>query len=78
MSIVDTIGKHVALTPAGHNFKGLCPFHDEKTASFNVSPERNAFKCFGCGAQGDADTFGSAEGIVDAEPLGPASPSARP
>ncbi len=55
--IVDVVGEHVALKPRGRNFIGLCPFHKEKTPSFNVNPERQIFKCFGCGAGGDAIKF---------------------
>ena len=55
--ILDVVGEYVALTPAGKNHKGLCPFHSEKTPSFFVSPERNWFHCYGCGAKGDAITF---------------------
>ena len=51
--IVELISQHVSLKKAGRNFKGLCPFHDEKTPSFMVSPERQIFKCFGCGKGGD-------------------------
>jgi len=51
--IVELISSGVALKKAGRNFKGLCPFHDEKTPSFMVSPERQIFKCFGCGEGGD-------------------------
>jgi DNA primase len=50
--IVDVISSYVSLNRAGRQFKGLCPFHNEKTASFHVTPERQAFKCFGCGAGG--------------------------
>jgi DNA primase len=54
-SIVDVISESVTLRPAGGgNLKGLCPFHDEKTPSFNVSATRNVFYCHGCGAGGDA------------------------
>ncbi|WP_412540145.1 DNA primase [Longispora sp. K20-0274] len=57
-SIVDVISEHVTLKSAGGgNMKGLCPFHDEKSASFNVSSARNVFYCFGCGAGGDAISF---------------------
>ncbi len=57
-SIVDVISEHVTLKPAGGgNVKGLCPFHDEKTPSFNVSPARNVYFCHGCGAGGDALKF---------------------
>jgi len=54
VDIVELIqGSGVALKKAGRNFKGLCPFHEEKTASFMVSPERQIFKCFGCQEGGD-------------------------
>ncbi|MGY0231595.1 DNA primase [Longispora urticae] len=57
-SIADVISEHVTLKSAGGgNLKGLCPFHDEKSASFNVSSARNVFYCFGCGAGGDAISF---------------------
>jgi DNA primase len=57
-SIVDVISEHVTLKAAGGgNVKGLCPFHDEKTPSFNVSPARNVYFCHGCGAGGDALKF---------------------
>jgi DNA primase len=57
-SIVDVISEHVTLKPAGGgNVKGLCPFHDEKTPSFNVSASRNVYFCHGCGAGGDAIRF---------------------
>jgi DNA primase len=51
--IVQLISEAVALKKAGRNFKGLCPFHDEKTPSFIVSSERQIFKCFGCQTGGD-------------------------
>src|SRR5262245_19367066 len=64
-SIVDVISERVTLKPAGGgNVKGLCPFHDEKTPSFNVSAARNVFFCHGCGAGGDAIKF-----VMDAEHL---------
>jgi DNA primase len=57
-SIVDVISEQVTLKPAGGgNLKGLCPFHDEKSPSLNVSSARNVFFCFGCGAGGDAIKF---------------------
>ncbi len=56
-SIVDVVGDKVKLTKAGSNFNGLCPFHNEKTPSFMVSPAKNIFKCFGCGKSGDSVQF---------------------
>jgi hypothetical protein len=55
--LVDLIGGRVTLKRAGSNHKGLCPFHDEKTASFTVSADKGFFKCFGCGAYGNAIDF---------------------
>ncbi|MBV9487709.1 MAG: DNA primase, partial [Frankiaceae bacterium] len=56
--IEQVIGDHVALRSAGGGrLKGLCPFHDEKTPSFTVNPSLGFYKCFGCGASGDAITF---------------------
>jgi len=55
--IVGLIGRYVELKKAGRSFKGLCPFHDEKTPSFNVTPDRQIFHCFGCDAGGDAIAF---------------------
>ena len=48
LSIVDVVGETVTLKKAGTTFKGLCPFHGEKTASFVVTPVRESWKCFGC------------------------------
>ena len=57
-SIADVISEQVTLKPAGGgNLKGLCPFHDEKTPSFNVSTAKGVYFCYGCGAGGDAITF---------------------
>lgn len=55
--IVDVIGEHVKLRKNNRNFIGLCPFHTEKTPSFNVNAERGIFKCFGCGKAGNVITF---------------------
>jgi len=57
LDIVEYIGKYVPLKQAGRNFKGLCPFHNEKTGSFMVSSEKQIFHCFGCGKGGDVVTF---------------------
>ena len=55
--IVEVIGEHVPLKRAGKDFKGLCPFHQEKTPSFMVSPSKGIFHCFGCGVGGDVFKF---------------------
>jgi DNA primase len=57
VDIVAVIGEHVQLRKAGRSFKGLCPFHGEKTPSFNVVPDKRFFYCFGCRKKGDAFTF---------------------
>lgn len=55
--VVDVIGSYLQLKRAGANWKGLCPFHNEKTPSFHVNPSRQTFKCFGCGAGGSVFRF---------------------
>ncbi len=55
--VEDVVGEFVNLKRAGSNLKGLCPFHNEKTPSFSVSPSKNIYKCFGCGKGGDAVSF---------------------
>jgi DNA primase len=57
VSIVDTVQQYVALKRVGRNWVGLCPFHAERTASFNVREETGRYKCFGCQAAGDVFTF---------------------
>ncbi len=57
IDIVDVIDARVTLRKTGRNFQALCPFHDEKTASFSVNPEKQFYYCFGCGATGTALTF---------------------
>jgi len=55
--IVDVVSKHVDLTKRGRNFFGLCPFHNEKTPSFSVAPDKGIYHCFGCGQGGNAVNF---------------------
>ena len=55
--IVDVVGGFVTLKKSGSNYKGLCPFHDEKTPSFTVSQDKQFYHCFGCGANGSAISF---------------------
>lgn len=56
-NIVDVVSEFVTLKKSGANYKGLCPFHNEKTPSFYVSPARGTYHCFGCGKGGNAVTF---------------------
>lgn len=70
VDIVQVIGEHVPLKKAGRIYKALCPFHNEKTPSFTVDPDRRTYKCFGCGVGGDVFTFLEAkEGLTRAEAL---------
>ena len=55
--IVDIVSRYVALKKSGNNYFGLCPFHNEKTASFSVAPDKQIFHCFGCGAGGGPIRF---------------------
>src|ERR1700682_315802 len=57
IDIVDIIGGFVKLKKRGTNYLGLCPFHNEKTPSFTVSPSKEIYKCFGCGRSGNAIGF---------------------
>ena len=55
--ILEVISGYAVLKKAGKNFKGLCPFHHEKTPSFVVNPEKQIFHCFGCGVGGNIVSF---------------------
>ena len=57
VNIVDVVGRVATLRKAGSRFKGLCPFHNEKSPSFHVDPDKGFYKCFGCGKAGDVITF---------------------
>ena len=70
--IVDIISQYVILKRSGRNFFGLCPFHKEKTSSFSVSPDKQIFHCFGCGAHGDVIRFLRAREIVHYQRFGEA------
>ena len=56
-NIVEVISDYVSLKKIGVNYRGLCPFHNEKTPSFTVSPAKGIYKCFGCGKAGSAVNF---------------------
>jgi DNA primase len=82
VDIVDVIDRHVKLKKAGQNYSACCPFHNEKTPSFSVSPAKQFYHCFGCGAHGTAISFlmeysgmGFVEAVKDlAESVGLAVP----
>ena len=57
VDIVELIGGYVTLKRSGSQYKGLCPFHSEKTPSFTVYPDSRSYYCFGCQSGGDAITF---------------------
>ena len=57
LSVVEVVGESVTLKKAGTTYKGLCPFHGEKTPSFVVTPVRESWHCFGCGLGGDIFSF---------------------
>ncbi len=57
LDVVTVVGRYVPLKKSGASYKGLCPFHSEKTPSFHVFPQTGTWKCFGCGAGGDIFTF---------------------
>jgi len=57
LNIADVVKRYMALKPAGSRLMGLCPFHNEKTASFSVNPDKGVFYCFGCQASGDVIDF---------------------
>lgn len=57
VSVVDVISRKVKLTRKGHDYFGICPFHNERTPSFKVSPDKGMYYCFGCGAHGDMFDF---------------------
>jgi DNA primase len=70
VDIVQLVSERVTLRKAGRAYKGLCPFHPEKTPSFTVDPDRRTFKCFGCGEGGDVfDWLMKTEGVDKAEAL---------
>ena len=64
LDIIDVIGSYIELRKSGANFKAPCPFHDEKSPSFVVSPSKQIYHCFGCGASGDSISF-----VMDYEKL---------
>ncbi len=78
VDIVDVVSRYVALSRTGQNHRGLCPFHEEKTPSFTVTPTRQMFYCFGCGVGGDVFTFlMRREGLGFLEAVGELAEQAR-
>src|SRR6476661_8770735 len=57
IDIIDVVGEFVKLKKRGANYLGLCPFHNERTPSFTVSPSKEIYKCFGCGKSGNTISF---------------------
>src|SRR6187401_3761342 len=57
IDIIDVVGGFVKLKKRGTNYLGLCPFHNERTPSFTVSPSKEIYKCFGCGKSGNTISF---------------------
>jgi DNA primase len=55
--IVDVLGKHLKLKRSGQNYFACCPFHNEKSASFSISPLKQMYHCFGCGESGNSISF---------------------
>lgn len=86
-NLSDVVARHVKLRKAGHEFEGLCPFHEERTPSFRVNDTKGVFHCFGCAAAGDViDFVKAAEGmsfieavrfLADGEDLPAVDPAAR-
>ncbi|OYX07523.1 MAG: DNA primase, partial [Thiotrichales bacterium 32-46-8] len=62
--VVEVVGRRITLKKAGREYKACCPFHNEKTPSFQINPQKGFYHCFGCGAHGDALRF-----IMDYEHL---------
>ncbi|MDE0248505.1 MAG: CHC2 zinc finger domain-containing protein, partial [Gammaproteobacteria bacterium] len=63
--LVEVVGESVKLTRSGKDWKGKCPFHDDRTPSFYVVPDKGFYNCFGCGASGDLFSFVMKQGGMD-------------